>query len=84
MIYIAAMGLSIQVLAESTYFMLAYAYLVPVVVRPRTHGVKKVPESHKFESNLAQNPQFLFKFVDQGHFFYFMCTSPNGRNDNLR
>ena len=28
------------------------------VLRPRTHGVKKVPESLKFESNLTQNPLF--------------------------
>ena len=28
------------------------------LVRPRTHGLKKVPEYHKFDSNLAQNPLF--------------------------
>ena len=27
-------------------------------LRPRTHAVKKVPESHKFDSNLTQNPLF--------------------------
>ena len=37
--------------------------LHPFFLRPRTHGVKRVPESHKFESNLAQNPLFWFKFV---------------------
>ena len=46
-------------------------------LRPRTHGVKKVPESHKFESNLTQSPRFLFKFVGPRYFFYSMCTSPN-------
>ena len=32
--------------------------LQKTALRPRTHGVKKVPESHKFDSNLAQNPLF--------------------------
>ena len=45
-------------------------------VRPRTHAVKKVPGSHKFYSNLTQNPLFWFKFVGPGHLFYSMCTSP--------
>ena len=46
------------------------------LVRARTHGVKKVPESYKFESNLPQNPLFLLKFVGSGHFFDSMCTNP--------
>ena len=62
-------------------FFLPYArgwLLVPVIrpFRPRTHGVKKVPEFHKFESNLALSPLYWFKFVDPGHFFDSMCTSP--------
>ena len=48
-----------------------------IILRPRTHGVKKVPESQKFESNLAQNPLFWFKFVGSGHVFDSMCTNPN-------
>ena len=58
-----------------------YSYQVfenVLLLRPRTHGVKKVPESHKFDSNLAQNPLFWFKFAGTGHFFDSMCTSPKG------
>ena len=47
---------------------------VKVWLRHRTHGVKKVPESHKFDSNLAQNPLSWFKFVGPGHFFDSLCT----------
>ena len=50
-----------------------------MVLRPRTHGVKKMPESHKFESNLTQNQLFWFKFVGPGHVFDSMSTSPKQR-----